>query len=186
MFAWMKDPRTLHGEAVQCEEVPCSCGKVYIGETKRRLETRIKEHMQGCMHEAFHRQVSHRGAHLDSESSHQLEQGKSAGPCMARATEPVFVGGTVHLDQMTFESNWLNLVGWRLWRAGLLDHYHMEKQHGEGTGIGVIPRSTSGHVYRMCGYKCMHVSETIQPEETPWASRIEWARGAACEPEELP
>ena len=25
-------------------EVPCSCGKVYIAETKRTLETRMKEH----------------------------------------------------------------------------------------------------------------------------------------------
>ena len=28
--------------------VPCSCGKVYIGETIRRLETRIKEHEEAC------------------------------------------------------------------------------------------------------------------------------------------
>ena len=25
-------------------QVPCDCGLVYIGETKRRLETRLKEH----------------------------------------------------------------------------------------------------------------------------------------------
>ena len=29
-------------------EVPCTCGKVYIGETKRRLETRLKEHKDAC------------------------------------------------------------------------------------------------------------------------------------------
>ena len=29
-------------------QVPCSCGKVYIGETIRRLETRIKEHKDAC------------------------------------------------------------------------------------------------------------------------------------------
>ena len=28
--------------------VPCSCGKVYAGETVRRLETRIKEHKDAC------------------------------------------------------------------------------------------------------------------------------------------
>ena len=26
-------------------EVPCNCGKVYIGETERTLETRMKEHV---------------------------------------------------------------------------------------------------------------------------------------------
>ena len=28
--------------------IPCSCGKAYIGETKRRLETRLKEHRDAC------------------------------------------------------------------------------------------------------------------------------------------
>ena len=28
--------------------IPCSCGQVYIGETKRRLETRLKEHRDVC------------------------------------------------------------------------------------------------------------------------------------------
>ena len=29
--------------------MPCTCGKVYIGETKRRLGTRIKEHKDACV-----------------------------------------------------------------------------------------------------------------------------------------
>ena len=28
--------------------IPCSCGKVYLGETRRRLETRLKEHKDVC------------------------------------------------------------------------------------------------------------------------------------------
>ena len=28
--------------------IPCSCVQVYIGETKRRLETRLKEHRDAC------------------------------------------------------------------------------------------------------------------------------------------
>ncbi len=28
--------------------IPCSCGKVYIGETTRRLEQRVKEHQDAC------------------------------------------------------------------------------------------------------------------------------------------
>jgi len=28
--------------------IPCSCGQVYIGETKRRLKTRLKEHRDAC------------------------------------------------------------------------------------------------------------------------------------------
>ena len=30
-------------------KVPCSCGKAYIGETTRRLETRLKEHKDACI-----------------------------------------------------------------------------------------------------------------------------------------
>ena len=30
-------------------KIPCNCGKVYVGETIRRLETRIKEHRTACM-----------------------------------------------------------------------------------------------------------------------------------------
>ena len=29
-------------------QVPCSCGEAYIGETVRRLETRMKEHQDAC------------------------------------------------------------------------------------------------------------------------------------------
>ena len=30
--------------------IPCSCGKVYIGETTRRLDQRMKEHKHACEH----------------------------------------------------------------------------------------------------------------------------------------
>ena len=35
-----------HAEVVY--HIPCSCGKMYIGETVRRLETRVKEHRDAC------------------------------------------------------------------------------------------------------------------------------------------
>ena len=39
----VKDPIPMEKSGV-VYEVPCSCGKAYIGETKRTLETRMKEH----------------------------------------------------------------------------------------------------------------------------------------------
>ena len=39
MLTKVKDPLPVEKQANVVYEVPCSCGKVYIGETKRRLET---------------------------------------------------------------------------------------------------------------------------------------------------
>ena len=44
---YRSERRPDNGEAVQ-GRVPSSCGKAYIGETVRRLETRMKEHWDAC------------------------------------------------------------------------------------------------------------------------------------------
>ena len=36
-------------------KIPCNCGKVYLGETERRLETRLKEHKDACRRGQFER-----------------------------------------------------------------------------------------------------------------------------------
>ena len=49
MLTKVKDPLPVEKQANVVYKVPCSCGKVYIGETKRRLETRLKEHKEACV-----------------------------------------------------------------------------------------------------------------------------------------
>ena len=44
----VKDPLPVEKQSNVVYEVPCTCGKVYIGETKRRLGTRLKEHKDAC------------------------------------------------------------------------------------------------------------------------------------------
>ena len=44
----LTDPLPTTKQSNVVYEVPCTCGKVYIGETKRRLETRLKEHKDAC------------------------------------------------------------------------------------------------------------------------------------------
>ena len=44
----VKDPLPVSKLSNVVYEIPCECRKVYIGETKRRLETRIKEHKVAC------------------------------------------------------------------------------------------------------------------------------------------
>ena len=44
MLTKVKDTLPLGKQSNVVYRIPCSCGQVYIGETKRRLETRLKEH----------------------------------------------------------------------------------------------------------------------------------------------
>ena len=43
-----RTPPPPYGKCV-VYEVPCTCGKVYIGETRCQLETRLKEHKDACI-----------------------------------------------------------------------------------------------------------------------------------------
>ena len=45
----VKDPLPIDKQSNVVYEVPCTCRKVYIGETQRRLGTRIKEHKDACV-----------------------------------------------------------------------------------------------------------------------------------------
>ena len=42
-----KIPSTMNSSVIY--KIPCSCGKVYIGETARRLEQRLAEHHDACI-----------------------------------------------------------------------------------------------------------------------------------------
>ena len=44
----VKDPLPLEKQAMVVYRIPCSCGKVYIGKTIRRMESRLKEHKDAC------------------------------------------------------------------------------------------------------------------------------------------
>ena len=44
----VKDPLPADKQSMVVYWIPCSCGKVYIGRTILRLETRLKEHHDAC------------------------------------------------------------------------------------------------------------------------------------------
>ena len=48
MLTRVKDPLPPDLLSKVIYKVPCSCGKAYIAETTRRLETRLKEHKDAC------------------------------------------------------------------------------------------------------------------------------------------
>ena len=55
-------------------EVPCTCAKVYIGETKRRIEARLKKHKEAYISGQTDKSaVAEHALALDGRPSHQLE-----------------------------------------------------------------------------------------------------------------
>ena len=48
MLTKVKDTLPLCKQSNVVYRIPCSCAQVYIRETKRRLETRLKEHRDAC------------------------------------------------------------------------------------------------------------------------------------------
>ena len=48
MLSKVKYPLPIELQSGVVYRIPCSCGKAYIGETMRRLETRLKEHRDDC------------------------------------------------------------------------------------------------------------------------------------------
>ena len=48
MLTKVKDTLPLGKRSRVVYQIPCSCGQVYIGETIRRLETRMREHQDAC------------------------------------------------------------------------------------------------------------------------------------------
>ena len=49
MLTKVKDPLPVEKQVNVMYEVPCFVEKSYIGETKRRLGTRLKEHKEACI-----------------------------------------------------------------------------------------------------------------------------------------
>ena len=47
-FTKVKDALLVEKQANVAYWIPCSCGKAYIGETKRRLESRLREYQDAC------------------------------------------------------------------------------------------------------------------------------------------
>ena len=48
VLTWVKDSLPMEKWSKTVYRIPCSCGKVYIGETRSRLKTRLREHQEAC------------------------------------------------------------------------------------------------------------------------------------------
>ena len=48
MLSSVKDKVPTEMQLGVVYKIPCSCGKVYLGKTRRKLKTRLKEHKEAC------------------------------------------------------------------------------------------------------------------------------------------
>ena len=79
MLTKVKDTLPLGKQSNVVYHIPCSCGQVYIGETRRRLETRLKEH-RDALREGDDGEVSCSGACVGESPPDPLGGDHSAGP----------------------------------------------------------------------------------------------------------
>ena len=60
----VKDPLPAQKQATVVYEVSCTCRKVYIGETKRYLETRHNAHKEACSRSQVAKSASQHDNHI--------------------------------------------------------------------------------------------------------------------------
>ena len=77
----VKDLLPVGQQSIVVYQIPCSCGKVYIGKTIRRLETRLKEHKDACCKGFTSKSACGGGARVGETAPHQVEGDNSTGPC---------------------------------------------------------------------------------------------------------
>ena len=117
MLTKVKDTLPLGKQSNVVYRIPRSCGQVYIGETKRRLETRLKEHRDACKRGMIEKSAV---AEHVWENHHPIDweetRGHSAGP--RQWTGNVAEGGTAHPDDTL---GGVLQPGWRTGSPWLLD-----------------------------------------------------------------
>ena len=73
----MKDPLPKEKLAGVVYQIPYQCGTVYVGETRRRLEMRVKEHRDA--YTKGYLEFCHRGASMGSAIPSRLGWNEGAG-----------------------------------------------------------------------------------------------------------
>ena len=116
MFTKAKDTLPLGKQSNVVYRIPCSCSQVYIGETKRRLETRLKEHWDACergmMEKSALAEHAWENYHpIDWEETTVLDHSRGHAGAIGE-------GGPAHSDDTL---RGVLQLGWRTGSPGLLD-----------------------------------------------------------------
>ena len=78
-------------------QIPYSFGQVYIGETIRRLETRLKEHKSACSKGQLEKSAVAEPRRMEAGPSHLVKRDLSAGPRQEEGRTPP-EGSAAHSD----------------------------------------------------------------------------------------
>ena len=115
-------------------QAPCSCGKAYVGETVRRLETRMKEHRDACQKGALEKSAL---AEHAWESHHPIKWEETTVVDQARTPKELLLKEAIHIRLLKPPLNrdgGLELPG--CWMAAL----GAGKQRWPAASGGALPR----------------------------------------------
>ena len=119
MLTKVKDALPMEKQANVVYRIPCSCGKAYIGKTKRRLKTRLKKHQDACRTQSLQRSAVAEHAWV---SHHHINWKDTSVIDWARRPEELLLKEAIHI-QGTPTGECLNRDGGkgipRCWMAAL-------------------------------------------------------------------
>ena len=94
MLTKVKDTLALEKKSKVVYQVPCSCGEIYIGETLRRLETRMKEHQDACQKGTLEKSAL---AEHAWENHHPIEWEETTVIDQARTSKELMLKEAIHI-----------------------------------------------------------------------------------------
>ena len=133
----VKDPLPMEKKAKVVYRIPCSCGKSYIGETKRRLETRLREHQEACRKGTLEKSAVAEHAWKDH---HTIKWEETAVVDMARHPRELLLKEAIHIQMTPAEERLNRDAGLELpgcWVAAL------RRQEGTTNRAGPTPTDRS-------------------------------------------
>ena len=95
MLTKVKDPLMIEKQAKVVYRVPCSCGEAYIGETVRRLETKVKEHRDACQKGALEKSALAEHAWMNH---HPIKWEEVSVIDRARTAKELLVKEAIHIQ----------------------------------------------------------------------------------------
>ena len=118
MLTKVKDALSMEKMSKVLYQIPCSCDKAYVGETVRRLETRMMDHRDACQKGALEKSAL---AEHAWESHHPIKWEETTVVDQARNPKELLLKEANHIwllkPPSTGMGDWSCLdAGWQPWK----------------------------------------------------------------------